>query len=115
MISWFSQFSWSPNWLQGKPSTARVSGNYGKIMRSRSSWCGITFAHNSFICVKSLVVVPHKVAVFSTSTTLPLNSDMETILPSSSLAASNSWKFTIPLLPASDWAASLASLSPQQQ
>ena len=74
-----------------------------------------TFSHNSFICVKSLTVVPHKEAVFSTSTTLPLNSSMETILPSCSLAASNSWKFTIPLLPASDWAASLASLSPQQQ
>ena len=49
----------------------------------------VTFAHNSFICAKSLVVVPHRVAVFSTRTTFPLNSSMEIILLSSSLAASN--------------------------
>ena len=41
-----------------------------------------TFSHNSFICVKSLTVVPHKEAVFSTRTTLPLYWSMVTTLPS---------------------------------
>ena len=33
------------------------------------------FSQSSFICVKSRTVVPHKVAVFSTNTTLPLSSE----------------------------------------
>ena len=73
-------------------------------------WRLLTFAHNSFICMKSLVVVPHRVAVFSTRTTLPLNSSMETILPSSSLAASNWWKPAISTLDTG-----LQSLSLQEQ
>ena len=45
-----------------------------------------TFSHNSFICVKSLTVVPHKEAVFSTRTTLPLYWSMVTTLPPRVLA-----------------------------
>ena len=36
-ISAFSQFSWSPNWLHGKPSTARVSGNWKKGMGGKKT------------------------------------------------------------------------------
>ena len=45
-----------------------------------------TFSHNSFICVKSLTVVPHKEAVFSTRTTLPLYFSILTTWPSRVLA-----------------------------
>ena len=54
-----------------------------------------TFSHNSFICVKSLTVVPHKEAVFSTSTTFPLYFSMLTTCPSRVFALM-SWKAMLP-------------------
>ena len=95
--------TWWPNWLDGKERTARSSGNWKKIFWQ--FWCNdvilwsgalqllhqITFSHNSFICEKSLTVVPHKEAVFSTSTTLPLYLSMVTTCPSRVLALM-SWK-----------------------
>ena len=62
-----------------------------------------TFSHNSFICVKSLTVVPHKEAVFSTRTTFPLYLSMLTTCPSRVLALM-SWKAML-LLPMSARAA----------
>ena len=41
--------------------------NWNTVLTSFSPY----FSHSSFICLKSRVVVPHKLAVFSTRTTLP--------------------------------------------
>ena len=50
----------------------------------------VTFSQSSFICVKSLVVVPHKEAVFSTSTTLPLYLSILTTSPAR-VRADSAW------------------------
>jgi len=51
------EFSWWPNWFEGKARITNFSGNFSR------SW---------FIWVKSLTVVPQRDAVFNTNTTLPL-------------------------------------------
>merc|ERR1719195_1426054 len=70
MISLPLEFSSWPNWFVGNARTASLSEN---------------FSQSSFICVKSLTVVPHKEAVFSTSTTLPRYWSILIISPSSRL------------------------------
>ena len=56
-----------------------------------------TFWHNSFICLKSLVVVPHIVAVLTTTTTRPLKSDKDTT-ESSNLVAEKVCRLMLPSL-----------------
>jgi len=71
MISSPLEFSWWPNWLVGKAKMTNLSPY---------------FSQSSFICVKSRTVVPHKEAVFSMRTTLPLRSENLNSVPSSFLA-----------------------------
>ena len=82
----------------GRRICFRISRNWQFWCNDVILWSGalqllhqITFSHNSFICEKSLTVVPHKEAVFSTSTTLPLYLSMVTTCPSRVLALM-SWK-----------------------
>ena len=108
ILNWRARYIyWFPHhftWFVGKARTANFPENYKTnelyfVCRHLIIYinANVTFSQSSFICVKSLVVVPHKEAVFSTSTTLPLYLSILTTSPAR-VRADSAWNPAIYLI-----------------
>ena len=70
----FLEILFKPDWWGRQEQQVYQKTIKDKVRKCRlmTKYFILTFSQSSFICVKSLTVVPHKDAVFSTRTTLPL-------------------------------------------